>query len=214
MEQNFQTSFIPKKVIVEEVVVKGKKPVNIFTVFGIIIFLTMAIVFGGLYFYENLLNTRISKDKDSLQKAAQRFEVSRINELEILNKRLSAANKIIDSHISISPIFEVLQSITMKSIRYTKFTYEFSEKQEIIVKMSGQAESYRSIALQSDLFSANKNLIEPVFSNLTLDDKGSVLFDLEFKIDPILVNYKQKLDQERVITPVADPIINPPTLIN
>jgi hypothetical protein len=50
---------------------------------------------------------------------------------------------------------------------------------------------YRSIALQSDLFTQNKNLIDPVFSNLTLDNSGNVLFDLEFLVDPSFVNYKQ-----------------------
>ena len=53
--------------------------------------------------------------------------------------------------------------------------------------MSGLAIGYRSVALQSDLFAQNKNLIDPVFSNLTLDDKGNVLFDLEFSVDPSLL---------------------------
>jgi len=62
--------------------------------------------------------------------------------------------------------------------------------------MNGVAVGYRSIALQSDLFSTKdigKNFIEPVFSNLTLDDKGNVIFDLEFSVDPSFVDYKQML---------------------
>ena len=59
--------------------------------------------------------------------------------------------------------------------------------------MSGVAIGYRSIALQSDLFAKNKNLIDPVFSNLTLDNSGNVVFDLEFSVDPNFVNYQQAL---------------------
>jgi hypothetical protein len=52
------------------------------------------------------------------------------------------------------------------------------------------------VALQSDLFAQNKNLIDPVFSNLTLDDKGNVDFDLEFSVDPSFINYKKVLAAE------------------
>ena len=59
--------------------------------------------------------------------------------------------------------------------------------------MSGLAVGYRSIALQSDLLAKEKNFIDPVFSNLVLDEKGNVLFDLEFSVDPSFVDYKQML---------------------
>ena len=59
--------------------------------------------------------------------------------------------------------------------------------------MSGIAIGYRSVSLQSDLFAKNKNLIDPIFSNLTLDNSGNVLFDLNFLVDPVFVNYKQTL---------------------
>jgi hypothetical protein len=59
--------------------------------------------------------------------------------------------------------------------------------------MTGLAVGYSSVALQSDLFAKNKNLIDPVFSNLVLDEKGNVIFDLEFSVDPSFVDYKQML---------------------
>ena len=59
--------------------------------------------------------------------------------------------------------------------------------------MSGQAVGYRSVALQSDLFAKNKYFLDPVFSNLSLDEKGNVLFDLDFSVDLNFVNYKRTL---------------------
>ena len=56
---------------------------------------------------------------------------------------------------------------------------------------------YRSIALQSDLFSKNKNFIDPIFSNLSLDDKGNVLFDLGFSVDMNFLAYKQVIKTEK-----------------
>lgn len=83
----------------------------------------------------------------------------------------------------------------MKTIRYTKFSYSVGSDKEsgVKIKMTGVAVGYSSVALQSDLFTKNKNLIDPIFSNLVLDDKGNVTFDLEFSVDPTLVDYKQML---------------------
>ena len=68
-----------------------------------------------------------------------------------------------------------------------------AENPQIKVQMSGQAIGYRSIALQSDLFAKKKYFQEPVFSNLSLDEKGNVVFDLDFSVDPNFVEYNQAL---------------------
>ena len=133
--------------------------------------------------------------ENDINLAKNRFEPSKITELQALDRRLRASNEILSRHIAVTPIFEALQALTMKTVRYTKFSYDFGSGKEakIIIKISGLAIGYRSVALQSDLFAENKNIIDPVFSNLTLDNSGNVLFDLEFSVDPNFVDYKQML---------------------
>ncbi len=191
MDQNFQTSFIPKKPMVEQVTSTGGKSVGLVVIISIVIFLTMVLVSGGAYLYKQALTKNITQMETDLGLAKNRFEPAEISKLKLLDRRLRSSNDILNAHIAISPIFDALEVLTMKTIRYTKFSYDFGTNNKILVKMSGQAIGYRSVALQSDLFLKNKNLIDPVFSNLSLDDKGNVLFDLEFSVDPSFVNYKQ-----------------------
>lgn len=197
MEPNFQTSFIPKKPIVEERVTNTRS-VGVFSVIAIFIFFSTLLATLGLYFYKGVLKSNISQMETDLNLAKNRFESSKIVELQVLDKRLHAASEILSHHIAVTPIFKALSAVTMKSVRFTQFDYEFvgDKEQKIVVKMKGLAVGYRSIALQSDLFSKKdegKNFIDPVFSNLTLDDKGNVLFDLEFSVDPSFVDYKNML---------------------
>ena len=194
MDQNFQTSFIPKKPVIEKRPTPLKS-VNYLTIISVFIFFTVIISTGALYFYNGVLTKNIVKMKNDLNLAQNRFELSKIVQLQVLDKRLRAASEILSKHIAISPIFEALQSITMKSISYTKFSYNLdnSKGEKIVIKMKGVAVGYSSIALQSDLFTKNKYLINPVFSNLLLDNKGNVLFDLEFSVDPNFVDYKKVL---------------------
>ena len=83
----------------------------------------------------------------------------------------------------------------METVRYTKFSYNLgtNPNADVNIQMSGIAVGYRSVALQSDLFAQNKTFINPIFSNLTLDNSGNVLFDLNFSVDPSFINYKQTL---------------------
>src|SRR3989344_683420 len=93
MEQNFQTSFIPKKPMVPERA-QSSRPIGLLFVLSILILFAVIVATGSLYFYKSALQ---------------------------------------------------------------------------------------------------KNLIDPVFSNLTLDNSGNVLFDLEFSVEPSFINYKQTL---------------------
>ena len=195
MEQNFQTSFIPKKPIIKENAAYGGRSVSIFLIISLFIFFTVLVVSGGLYFYKGILVKKIANLQDTLNLAKNRFEPSKITELQNFDKRLISSTEILSKHITIIPVFNALEQLTMKSVRYTNFSYSLGndDKATINIKMSGIAIGYRSIALQSDLFTTNKNLIDPIFSNLALDNNGNVLFDLEFSVDPSFVNYKQAL---------------------
>jgi hypothetical protein len=189
MEQNFQTSFIPKKPIIEQRV-EETRPIGIFTIISIFILFTILLVSGGLYFYRSIKVKNIAQMQADLNLAKNRFEPSKITELQVLDKRLKASTEILNKHITVTPIFKALQDITMKTVRYTNFNYSI-DGNKVKVSMSGIAVGYRSIALQSDLFTKNKNLIDPVFSNLALDDKGNVTFSLDFFLDMNFVDYKQ-----------------------
>lgn len=194
MEQNFQTSFIPQKPIIKENVVSSRS-VNIFLIISIFVLFTVLIGTGGLYFYKGIVAKKITNLENSLNLAKNRFEPSKITQLQTLDNRLKASSEILAKHLTIVPIFKALEQLTMKTVRFTKFSYSLGteDSTNIKVSMSGVAIGYRSIALQSDLFAKNKNLIDPVFSNLTLDTSGNVIFNLNFFVSSDFLNYKKTL---------------------
>ena len=194
MEQNFQTSFIPKKPMIEQRATPVRS-VNALNIISVFILFAVLLSTGGLYFYKGVLAKDIAKMENDLNLAKNRFEPSKITELQLLDKRLRASTEILSNHMAVTPIFQVLSAITMKTVRYTKFSYSMGDEKnaKVNVKMSGIAIGYRSVALQSDLFAENKNIINPIFSNLTLDPSGNVQFDLEFLVDPAFVNYRETL---------------------
>ncbi|MCC6520425.1 hypothetical protein IT403_00365 [Candidatus Nomurabacteria bacterium] len=206
MEQQFQTSFIPKKPLVTEQKTSGVSS-NIFNIVGVVVFITSLVAAGGAYAYKTYATKKVLTQAQSLAAAKSEFEATLINNLQQVERRLNASQEILSNHISVSPIFAALQEATLKSVRYTKFSYSLNPEagaEKVVVKLSGQATNYTSIALQSDLLAKNKYLKNIIFSNLALDEKGNVLFDLTFSVDPSFVSYRinvQKSSLPQSVTP-------------
>ena len=197
MDNELQTSFIPKKpAIVERTT--SVRSTNIFGFLATIIFFASIVAAGGLYFYKGILTSQISDMSQSLERSKAAFEPSLISSLQILDKRLSSSKEILSSHVTVSPIFKSLEELTLKSIRFTKFTYALSTTgtSKIAVKMSGQTSSgYTPIALQSNKLSENKYVKDIVFSNLTLLQNGGVSFDLDFNVDSNFILFEKNINQ-------------------
>src|SRR3989344_1246780 len=102
MEPNFQTSFIPKKPMVVERAEKTPS-VGIFTVLSFFILLAVLLATGGLYFYKGVLAKNITQMEYDLNLAKNRFEPSKITELQLLDRRLIASTEILSKHIAITP---------------------------------------------------------------------------------------------------------------
>lgn len=197
MEAQFQTSFIPKKPLAEDRVVQTQ-PVSILTFVGTIIFIASLIGAGAVYFMKAGLERSVVSMKSQLEAASGAFEKDFITELQTTDQRINAARTVLGNHVVVSPVFQTLQQSTLKSVQFTKFSYTTSgtgTNAKVDVSMTGRAQSYTAIALQSDALTKNKYIKDPVFSDLTLDDQGSVLFSLSFSVDPRLVSFGDSLSR-------------------
>jgi len=104
-------------------------------------------------------------------------------------------------------LFEFLEASTVKSVRFTDFSYSFNDNNKNFnLSMNGEARGYASLALQADIFSESGNFTDLTFSNLTLDDRGNVQFSINAVIDPTLVSYK-KLVEDIGVPPAEPPAI-------
>ena len=57
--------------------------------------------------------------------------------------------------------------------------------------MTGQAKSFNSVALQSDVFGTERSFKDPIFSNFSLNERGDVIFNFQTTVDPKLLLYRE-----------------------
>ena len=216
MDQQFQTSFIPKKPVAEmekkseasytESSV-GSSSGSILGFLTTLLFVGAIVSAAGVYFYFYTVQKKITDMSSQIELASKKYDTNFITEMQLTDKRLKSATAILSSHIIVSPIFKTLGELTLKTVAFNNFDYSFNAKGEVIVTMKGKALNYEAIALQSDMLSTNRFIKDPVFSNLNLDDKGNVTFELNFIVDRSFVNYIDDINREKATEPqIESPI--------
>lgn len=187
MAPNFQSSFIPKEPITEEVF--KKKKAGLFGVLAVSLFITSIIVSIAMYVYKGIVKGEIQNLQSQLAESEKNIDKKTIDEMSQFGKKLNAAKSIVFRHQVISNFLDTLASSTVSSVQFTDFSYSNLKEGSLSVTLKGKATSYASVALQENVFSKNKYFKSVLFSNLTLADKGLVSFDLAILVDPQISVY-------------------------
>lgn len=190
MDKEFQTSFIPKKPLVEQKASRSQK-VSLFNFLATLVFFASLASAGGMYFYKSSLESGIEKKQADLERAQSAFDPETIKELIVLDRRLTTSKELLDSHMRVSPIFDLLSEVTVASVQFSDFKFKAPEKagDVLSVDLIGVAPGYKTVGLEEVAFASNRFIVNPVFSNIALGLKGQVTFNVHFSIDDSFLDY-------------------------
>lgn len=202
MDPQYKPSFIPKAPLTDTSRVQNKKSSGVFNFIVAIIILGTLVSYGFVF----LQTKKIEKVKNDyilrIEKARQEIGTSFVTEMVTLQKKITTARTLLQNHITVSPIFYALQETTVQRVQYTDFSYTRDSTElgggMVVVKMTGIAPDYKTIALQINSFANNTLIKEPVISDIKNNDtEKTVTFTLEFKVDPRDVSYEKLFDEQK-----------------
>ena len=142
----------------------------------------------GASLYTSYLNKQILSLKGDIELAKESLEPATLETFKTLDNRLRMATDLLDRHITVAPLFETLERLTVQGVRYTTFGFRNSDGQ-IEIQMNGEARELALVALQARAFGEESRIVNPIFSNLTLEPTGKTSFDVSFTLDPSLISY-------------------------
>lgn len=189
MDPRLQSSFIPKKPILETGPVKYAGEVNVLLIVSVFVFAVALLAAAGLF----ILNSSAKKSTQAIaiqiQEIQQSLSPAEVQDLEDLSTRLSITKQLVDYHVAASEAFSLLEQNLNKNVRLKSLEYIYSD--EGIVRMTSEAEAatFNSVAYQSDIFRANPAFIRPIFSDLELTDQNRVNFRFDTEISPDQLKY-------------------------
>lgn len=188
MDPRFQTSFIPKKPIVSAPG-GGPRSINLFALLAAVLFVGTILLAAGVFFYESYLEKGLEADKEELARVRRDDDPNLIKKVIRLDSRIVTSKKLIDSHIAVSPFFNYLSTITLKTVRFKDFDFSYLGKDNITVSLAGEASGYEAVALQSDLLVKQQELSNVIIGDLALKDNGRVDFSVTATVKPDLLSY-------------------------
>jgi hypothetical protein len=188
MDPQVGASFIPKKPLAE---VRGSRggAYGLLFVLALLFFVASIVAAGASFLYLRYLNVSLNSKKISLEKYEQAYELSTIQTLIRADSRINEAKKILTKHLSPSTIFDFLSQQTLEKVQFISFDYSYGAEGKITMSLKGIADSFATVALQSDQFGASKVLKDVIFGGITIDQGGKVGFDVSATIDPSFVLY-------------------------
>ena len=187
MDPKFQSSFIPKKAITADQGVRASSTVNLFFLIAVISFILTLGAGAFLMFINYQQNKDIGVIADSLIASEKKeFSETDVKAWTRLDGRIAAATQILQKHIAVSTLFEILQETTIKNVQFNKFDFstklDNAGKAAAIVSLAGQGRNFNSVSYQSDVFRDTSAFTDTLFSDVRLDDKGNVLFQVNASI--------------------------------
>jgi hypothetical protein len=193
MDPTASNSFIPKKNLEGNYARQGRAGTGLVLLLSILIFIASLVAAGGVFAYTGILKQLIVNKSASLELNKKAYDPAVIEELISTDRRINEAQKLLAAHIAPSAIFAFLSQQTLEKVQLTSFDYS-KEEEKIKISLKGLADSFSSVALQSDQFAASKVLKDIVFSDVNVENvSGKVGFSVVATIVPTLTEYSSVL---------------------
>jgi hypothetical protein len=197
MEPKFQSSFIPKGPISSASGIPAGKPVRrggLYSYISLIIFIISLVLAVGVFGYRFYVKGTINRMSEEIADKKDTLIPNSSREFIRLNDRIQSTQELLNSHVVTSPLFEYLESSTLKSVRFTELSYNTAPNGVELV-MRGEASGYAAVALQADIFNKGSYFKDSNFSDLSLDEKGNVTFTYQAKVNPSLISYQKQVEE-------------------
>jgi hypothetical protein len=204
MDPQVQASFIPKKSL-EMTNSRGGGFGGLLVLIALLIFIASLVSAGAAFAYTQYLNNAITSKAKSLTLAEGAYDPGTIQDLVRLDNRLKEAKVLLDKHVAASGVFAFLATQTLPNVSFSSFDYVLGDDGSAKITMQGTADSFSTVALQSDQFGGNKLLKDVIFSSITAAQSGQINFGVSATVDPSVLSYAASLGANAAPAPVTTP---------
>ncbi len=211
MDSQPPTSFIPKKTFSGNSLptppIVGTGVIYIICLF---LFVVSLIAAGGAFGYQAYLTQSIANKSDILTKDQGALDFPAIEDLVRLDTRIVQAKSLLANHVAPSAIFTFLSQETLQNVQFVSFKYDLQPDGSAAITLDGVADSFSTVALQSDQLSNSQMLKNIIFTNLNTNQNGQVTFTIQASVIPSLLLYSSTIgtavsttSSTQMVTPVA-----------
>jgi len=141
----------------------------------------------GVFAYERYLIGVRNQKAAEVTAAEQVISSASVEEFIRTRDRFASAQEILDSHVAASQFFDLLESLTLSTVRFNQLSFELLEDRSAQIQMTGIARTFNALAAQSSALASEKRIKSAIFSGITVNQNNTVAFGLSADLDPRLI---------------------------
>jgi hypothetical protein len=172
---------------------RTKSGMNIFMLAGASIAFACLLIAAAVFAYEFYLKSAHVTKTAQLEEAQKAVNIDTVEDFIRLRNRLTALESLLDHHVILSEFFDVLETRTLQSVRFSGLTVAVDTDRSAEIQMEGVARSFNALAAQSTQFAAEKRIKRAIFSDIAVNTNGTVAFSLTATVDPRLITSAEVL---------------------
>jgi len=207
METKFQTSFIPKRPSSQTVggpsmsVPHRRYTGSIFLTLAVLLFICSLVALGGTYIWNNYLISVAEEYKKELIAREAQYQIDAISKIKADSIRIDLAKRLLSTHLSASQIFSIISQLTVVNVQFLSMNVSPAQTPGGLIRvvLAGYGLNFSTVASQSDTLSQldriglDKIVKNPIISDPTLNQNGTVSFSLTLSIDPNSILYDKSV---------------------
>lgn len=180
------TSFVPKQPVTPQP--KGRRAgTNALLVIGVASLAAAGIAAGATFGYASYLESARDAKAVALEEAQRAVSIDTVQGFIRLRDRLDAAEGILDRHVELSEFFDVLERLTLQSVRFSTLSVAVSADRTAEIELAGVASTFNALAAQSVELANEKRIRRAIFSDIAINENGTVGFTLTATGEPRLI---------------------------
>lgn len=213
MEPQFKSSFIPKKDSVVASVGNdntaqfyGSSSVGLFDKLATGLFVLTLCIWGGLFAYQKYIESSITKLEQEITQARTIIDQNKVDLFIAFGKQIKISKQLLNQHISLTPLFELLEKNTIPSVQFVEFDFTLNKQGDLEVEILGNAKTFADVARQEEVMIGLTNIKNLSVDTVVVSESlatGGVNFTTSFVVPRQGVLY-QELVKDLVIVPTQN----------
>jgi hypothetical protein len=160
---------------------------NLFLVVALFVAGLAVIAAVGTYAYDKYLTHVLESKAEALALAQREVNVEQVEGFVRLRDRLVVGQDLLENHMALSQVFDVLESRTLGTVRFSTLELVVADDHTARIDIDGTARNFNALAAQSNAFAAEKGIRRAIFSNIVVNKDNTVRFRLTADLDPRLL---------------------------
>lgn len=180
------TSFVPKQPVATSSR-KQQSGTNIFFIIGGVIAIVSLLLAAAVFGYEIYLKNARDQKTLGLAEAQKAVNLDTVEGFIRLKNRLSTVESLLNQHVELSEFFDTLEARTLQTVRFSGLSVTVEADRSAEIQMEGVARTFNALAAQSSAIAAEKRIKRAIFSDISVNENGTVGFTLTATVDPRLI---------------------------